>query len=66
MDNLFDWRQYVPWLKRLNPWLMLVPVYSSVFVIVAYLLGQDWILEKPLHEFLAIGLLITPTAVVTG
>ncbi len=63
MHKSLDWRLYAPWVKRLNPWLMLVPIYSSVFVIAAYLLGQDWLLEKSLHEFLAIGLMIVPVAV---
>ncbi len=63
MRKLFEWREYIPWLKRLNLWLLLAPVYSSIFVVAAHRLGQDWIIAKAPQEYLGIGLIMVPTAV---
>ena len=63
MLESLKWRGCLPWVKRLNPWLMLAPVYSSLFVIVAYWLGHERVIEKQGQEYLAIALIMVPTVI---
>ncbi len=54
MNSIPDWNRIKPWLKRINPSLMLAPLAPVLFVITANAFTWDALLSKHLHETAAI------------